>query len=126
MVLREARDRVAPVAFANVRSAPGDVQAAPRRVRDDLVRIDRARVARVQMVDAPTFLAVLERVLLKPPTAHHLDEALGRQRRAREQVDLTPLRIAHADASHPSAPLAEVGLRLYPPHGLVFEHELLG
>ncbi len=66
------------------------VEASPGRVWHDVVGVDGSDRPGVEVVDAPALVTVPGGVLLAPSTAHHRDEALCRERRAGEDVDLVP------------------------------------
>jgi hypothetical protein len=53
MLLVVAGKKASSIAFANVGCAPVDIEAAASRVGDDLVGLDGARLASVELVDAP-------------------------------------------------------------------------
>lgn len=84
----EVRRSIAGAAFADAGGAAGDVEAPTCEIRHDVVGIDGQHVPRVEVIDPPPLVAVLERVLLSAAAAHDRDEAVGRDRGARDDVDL--------------------------------------
>jgi hypothetical protein len=86
VILVEADELVARVALADAGGAAGDVESTSRGVGHHVVGVDEKDLTRVEVVDGPALVAVLEAVLLRPPPAHDGDEALGREVGAREEV----------------------------------------
>src|SRR5690606_5757521 len=68
------------LAFTDIRCPASDVEPPACGIRHHLVRIDRAHLPCVEVIDAPPLVAVLEGVLLAPPPAEDGDHLLRRKR----------------------------------------------
>ena len=109
VVLGMAGQDAARISFAHVGGASLDVEASSRGVGHDLVGVDGGGLARVEMVDAPALLAVLEGVFLSPSAAHDRDETLGGERGAGEDIDLPLVGKEDRDAPDATAAFPQVG-----------------